>query len=61
MLCLNCVENQILDTAEPMIDLLIDLVKDGMEIPPYVVKKISNLALLAGAKISCESCGESLK
>lgn len=40
ILCSDCVENQILKTATPMIELLIDLVKDGMHVPQHLVKKI---------------------
>jgi hypothetical protein len=60
-LCVGCVENKIIDTAEPMVEMLIDLVKDGMSCPPRLVHKINSLAILAGAKIYCEGCNERLK
>ena len=59
-LCTCCVENKI-DTAEPMVDLLIDLVKDGMTLPDTLLNKVTHLSLLSGPKIYCEACNERLQ
>ena len=60
-LCMDCIENGIIDTAIPMIDLLIDLVKDGVPIPERLANTITHLSILSGAKIYCESCNKRLK
>ena len=60
-LCTCCVENKITDTAEPMVDLLIDLVKNGMTLPDRLLNKVTHLSLLSGPKIYCEACNERLQ
>jgi len=60
-LCICCIENGITNTAEPMVDLLIGLVKDGMTLPEKLLDKVTHLVLLSGAKIYCETCNERLQ
>ena len=60
-LCTCCIENSIIDTAKPMIELLIDLVKDGMELPDDLISNVTHLSLLSGAKVYCDVCNERLQ
>jgi hypothetical protein len=59
-LCTDCVETKIIETAQPMVDLLLDLVRDGIELPERFVKKIGDLALLAGMLVYCEDCNKKI-
>ena len=59
-LCNGCVESKIIETAYPTVDLLLGLVRDGIELPEELAEKIENLALLSGMTTYCDGCNKRL-
>ncbi|MFY9795883.1 MAG: hypothetical protein WCC17_07895 [Candidatus Nitrosopolaris sp.] len=58
--CQGCIDNKIIETAHPIIDLLLTLVEDGIELPERLVEKIGNLALLSGMTVYCDDCNKEM-
>ena len=58
--CDSCIDHEIVDAAYPIINLLLTLVKDGVQLPSDLLDQITGLAHLGGMKCYCDSGGKKI-
>jgi hypothetical protein len=58
--CVNRLDFQVVQAMEPMIDLLINLVRSGTPLPDSLMEKLVDIVHLAGLQCYCENCHQKI-
>jgi hypothetical protein len=58
--CTNRLDFQVVQAMEPMIDLLLNLVRSGTPLPDNLMDKLVDLVHLAGLQCYCENCHQKI-